>query len=121
MTTMYQKNTKNACRSQRFIGGEVSAWFSTIRPSAYASGLITFGLASLFHVLVIWALASGLAARLTDKIPQDIKADIVKEAPPKQPKTPPPPPPDLVKPPPPFIPPPDIVIANDAPTNTISN
>jgi protein TonB len=82
---------------------------------------ISIGAVALFHVLVIWALASGLAARLTDKIPQDIKADIVKEAPPKQPKTPPPPPPDLVKPPPPFIPPPDIVIANDAPTNAITN
>jgi protein TonB len=82
--------------------------------------LISIGAVALLHLLVIYALASGLAAQLVDKIPQDIKADIVKEAPPKTPKTPPPPPPDLVKPPPPFIPPPDIVIANDAPTNAIT-
>ncbi|HEX3994488.1 MAG TPA: energy transducer TonB [Acetobacteraceae bacterium] len=75
----------------------------------------------MLHLLVIYALASGLAAQLVDQIPADIKADIVKEKPPEQPKTPPPPPPDLVKPPPPFIPPPDIVIANEAPTNAITN
>lgn len=81
---------------------------------------ISIGAVALLHLVVIYALASGLAATLVDKIPQDIKADIVKEKPPEQPKTPPPPPPDLVKPPPPFIPPPDIVIANDAPTNAIT-
>jgi protein TonB len=81
---------------------------------------ISIGAVAALHLLVIYALASGLAAQLVDKIPDDIKADIVKEKPPEQPKTPPPPPPDLVKPPPPFIPPPDIVIANDAPTNTIT-
>ncbi len=86
-------------------------------PRRFVAGAAVIAL----HVVVIIALASGLAAHLADKIPQDIKADIVKEAPPKQPKTPPPPPPDLVKPPPPFIPPPDIVIANDAPTNAITN
>ena len=82
---------------------------------------VTVGIVAALHLFVLWALATGLAARLADKIPEDIKADIVKEAPPQQPKAPPPPPPDLVKPPPPFIPPPDIVIANEAPTNTITN
>jgi len=81
---------------------------------------ISIGAVALLHLVVIYALATGLAAQLVDKIPQDIKADIVKEKPPEQPKTPPPPPPDLVKPPPPFIPPPDIVIANDQPTNAIT-
>jgi len=82
---------------------------------------IAVGLVALLHLAVIWALATGLAARLVDKIPEDIKADIVKEKPPDQPKTPPPPPPDLVKPPPQFIPPPDIVVSNDAPVSTITN
>jgi protein TonB len=81
---------------------------------------VSIGAVALLHILVIYALASGLAAQLVDKIPQDIKADIIKDKPPEQPKTPPPPPPDLVKPPPPFIPPPDIVIANDAP-NTLTS
>ncbi|HEY5338208.1 MAG TPA: energy transducer TonB [Rhizomicrobium sp.] len=89
-------------------------------PVASPRRFISVGVVALLHVIVIYALASGLAAQLVDKIPQDIKADIIKDKPPDMPKAPPPPPPDLVKPPPPFIPPPDIVIANDAPTNTIT-
>src|SRR5580704_16251210 len=81
---------------------------------------MAFGAALVLQIIIVWALASGLAQQLVEKLPDDIKADIVKEKPPEQPKTPPPPPPDMVKPPPPFIPPPDIVIANDAPTNTIT-
>jgi protein TonB len=76
--------------------------------------------AVILQVGIIYALASGLASQLIEKLPDDIKADIVKEKPPETPKTPPPPPPEMVKPPPPFIPPPDIVIANDAPTNAIT-
>jgi protein TonB len=81
---------------------------------------ISFGAAVVLQVAIIYALASGLAQQIVEKLPQDITTDIVKEKPPETPKTPPPPPPDMVKPPPPFIPPPDIVIANDAPTNAIT-
>ena len=79
-----------------------------------------FGAAVVLQVAIIWALATGLAQQMIDKLPDDIKADIVKEKPPEQPKTPPPPPPDMVKPPPPFIPPPDIIVSTDAPTNAIT-
>lgn len=89
---------------------------SAASPRRFVAGIAVAAL----HVVVIIALASGLAARLGDKIPQDIKADIVQQKPPDQPKTPPPPPPDLVKPPPAVIPPPDIVVSNEAPTNTIT-
>jgi protein TonB len=82
--------------------------------------VLAFGAAVVLQLGIIWALATGLAQQLVEKLPQDITTDIVKEKPPEQPKTPPPPPPDLIKPPPPFIPPPDIVIANDAPTNAIT-
>jgi periplasmic protein TonB len=82
--------------------------------------VMAFSAAVVLQVAIIYALASGLASQMIDKLPDDIKADIVKEKPPEQPKTPPPPPPDMVKPPPPFIPPPDIIIANDAPTNAIT-
>jgi protein TonB len=82
--------------------------------------LISFGAAVILQVGIIWALATGLAQQLVEKLPSDITTDIVKEKPPEQPKTPPPPPPDMVKPPPAVIPPPDIVIANDAPTNAIT-
>src|SRR5215469_108975 len=82
--------------------------------------VMAFGAAVILQVGIIYALASGLAMQMIDKLPQDITTDIVKEKPPEQPKTPPPPPPDMVKPPPSVIPPPDIVIANDAPTNAIT-
>ena len=82
--------------------------------------VISFGAAVVLQLAIIYALASGLAQQIVEKLPQDITTDIVKEKPPETPKTPPPPPPDMVKPPPPFIPPPDIVIANDAPTNAIT-
>lgn len=81
---------------------------------------MAFGAAVILQVGIIYALATGLAQQLVEKLPQDITTDIVKEKPPEQPKTPPPPPPDMVKPPPSVIPPPDIVIANDAPTNAIT-
>ena len=82
--------------------------------------LISFGAAVILQLCIIWALATGLAQQLVEKLPSDITTDIVKEKPPEQPKAPPPPPPDMVKPPPAVIPPPDIVIANDAPTNAIT-
>jgi protein TonB len=74
------------------------------------------------HVVVIYALASGLAASVIAKLPTELKAEVVQQKPPEQEKTPPPPPPDLAKPPPPFVPPPDINIqANTGPTTAISN
>jgi protein TonB len=82
--------------------------------------LISFGAAVILQVGIIWALATGLAQQLVEKLPSDITTDIVKEKPPEQPKTPPPPPPDMVKPPPAVIPPPDIVIAQESSANTIT-
>jgi periplasmic protein TonB len=72
------------------------------------------------HVIVIWALITGLAQQMMQKLPSELMAK-VEETPPPVVKLPPPPPPDMVKPPPPFVPPPDITISNDAPvTNTIT-
>ena len=83
--------------------------------------LISFGAAVVLQVAIIYALASGLASQMIDKLPDDIKADIVKEKPPEQPKTrrrrrrr------KMVKPPPAYSPPPDIVVSTEAPTNTIT-
>ncbi len=83
---------------------------------------ISFGLVAALHVVVIYALASGLAASVIAKLPTELKAEVVQQKPPEQEKTPPPPPPDLAKPPPPFVPPPDISIQTNAPAgNAISN
>src|SRR5438105_11055218 len=82
--------------------------------------MVSIGAVALFHVVAIYMLASGLAMGLLEKLPTELKADVI---PPKQEtvKPPPPPPPELQKPPPPFFPPPDISIQTEAaPTNTIT-
>ena len=89
-------------------------------PPASPRRFISVGLVAGLHVLVIYALASGLAAQMIQKLPDELKAEVVQEKPPEQEKLPPPPPPDLTKPPPPFVPPPDIAIADTGPTNAIT-
>jgi len=80
-------------------------------PALAASTVIVIGFA--------WALSTGLAQTLVEKLPDEIKIDVLKEKIEK--KEPPPPPPELKAPPPPFVPPPDIVIQSEAPpTNTIT-
>jgi protein TonB len=63
------------------------------------------------HILIGWALVSGLARKVVEVIKQPIETKIIEEIkkpPPDLP--PPPPPPKLAAPPPPFIPPPEINI-----------
>jgi protein TonB len=81
-------------------------------PALVASTAIVIGFA--------WALSTGLAQTLVEKLPDEIKIDVLKEKIEK--KEPPPPPPEMKAPPPPFVPPPDIVIQTEAPppTNTIT-
>jgi protein TonB len=67
------------------------------------------------HVGLAFALIAGLKSGMLDKLPEELKAEVVQ--PKDEVKPPPPPPPDLAKPPPPFVPPPEINIANDAPVN----
>ncbi|MEJ0028495.1 MAG: energy transducer TonB [Rhizomicrobium sp.] len=71
------------------------------------------------HIGLAFALIAGLKAGLIEKLPEELKAEVVQ--PKDDVKPPPPPPPDLAKPPPPFVPPPEINIATDAPvTNAIT-
>lgn len=80
---------------------------------------IALGIVALLHVVLVYALAAGLAGALIQKLPEELKAEVVKEQIPE--KTPPPPPPDLAKPPPPYVPPPEINITTEAPsTNAIT-
>jgi len=75
----------------------------------------------LLHVACLWALQNGLARRLVDILPKDIKTEIIKEEKKEEPPPPPPPPPDQA-PPPPFVPPVEVAIASpmEAPVNTIT-
>jgi len=71
----------------------------------------------LFHLLVVWALVSGLAKKVVDVVRAPIETKVIEEI--KKPPPPPevvvPPPPKLEAPPPPFIPPPEIQIATPPP------
>lgn len=67
----------------------------------------------LLHVLIVWALVSGLARTVVEVVkgPIDVKVieEIIKKPPPPPEVVPPPP--KMAAPPPPFIPPPEINIA----------
>ena len=71
----------------------------------------------LFHILLVWALASGLARKVVEVI-KPIETKVIEEAP-KPPPPPPevvvPPPPQMNAPPPPFIPPPEVTVATPPP------
>jgi protein TonB len=65
----------------------------------------------VMHILIGWALVSGLARKVVEVIKPPIETKIIEEIkkpPPDLP--PPPPPPKMAAPPPPFIPPPEINI-----------
>jgi len=63
-----------------------------------------------------WAISSGLANTIVEKVNDVIQVDVLKDKIEK--KLPPPPPVEIKAPPPPFVPPPDIVIQQDAAPQT---
>ena len=78
----------------------------------------------LIHVAGYVALQSGLARRLVEILPKDIKTEIIKEETKEEPPPPPPPPPPDQVPPPPFIPPVEVALAPLAeppPTTIVGN
>jgi protein TonB len=79
--------------------------------------IVGFGAVVLFHVLLVYALVTGLAKKVVDVVRAPIETKVIEEI--KKPPPPPevvvPPPPKLEAPPPPFIPPPEIQIANPPP------
>lgn len=82
-----------------------------------ASRFTGIGIVVLVHVVIIWALASGLARKAAEKIvgPLDVKVIEEKVKPPPPPEKVVPPPPDLKAPPPPFVPPPEFQVTAPAP------
>jgi protein TonB len=80
--------------------------------------VISLGLVGALHLLLVYALVSGLAQTLIQKLPDEFKVATVEDKPIDKP--PPPPPPPMEAPPPPFVPPPDIDIASDAPVASIT-
>jgi protein TonB len=74
------------------------------------------------HVLILYALITGLGKRVVDVIRAPIETKVIEEI--KKPPPPPevvvPPPPKMDAPPPPYIPPPEVVITAPAPPPTIT-
>ena len=62
------------------------------------------------HLLLGWALVTGLARKVVDVIKAPIETKIIEEIKKPPPDMPPPPPPKLAAPPPPFVPPPEVNI-----------
>jgi protein TonB len=75
------------------------------------------------HLVLGWALVTGLARKVVEVIKAPIETKIIEEIKKPPPDTPPPPPPKLATPPPPFIPPPEVNIQvpviTQAPTITV--
>ena len=83
--------------------------------------LAGIGSVILFHVVVIYALVSGLAQKVVDVVRAPIETKIIEEI---KPPPPPPkleiPPPKIDLPPPPFVPPPEVTIAEPPPAPAIA-
>ncbi len=83
------------------------------KPGKHVVGI---GIVVLMHILLGWALVSGLARKVVEVIKNPIETKIIEET--KPPPPPPenlPPPPKLAPPPPSFVPPPEVVV-NPPPT-----
>lgn len=85
--------------------------------------LIGFGIVVALHVLLGWALVTGLAQRMIEVIKAPIETKIIEETKPPEPPPPEnlPPPPKFAPPPPSFVPPPEVNVApppTPAPTIT---
>jgi protein TonB len=74
--------------------------------------------AVLLQAGFIYALVTGLAATLIQKLPEELKVAVEQEK--VIPKPPPPPPPQVDIPPPPVAPPPDINIQVETPSSPIT-
>jgi len=88
-------------------------------PSAAApqSRVVSAVLVAALHVVIIYALATGLAQQMVQLLPQNINVNIIPQT--EEKHEPPPPPPPQFKQPPPFVPPPDVTIdLSTAPATT---
>jgi protein TonB len=86
-----------------------------------AKHLVGITFVILFHLLLVYALVTGLAQRVVEKVKKPVEVKIVEEVkPPPPPEKLLPPPPKLAAPPPPFIPPPEIPISAPPPPVTVT-
>jgi protein TonB len=81
--------------------------------------LVGIAFVVLLHIVIIYALISGLGEQFVQVLHRPLEARIIQEVKPPQ-LLPPPPPPQRVQPPPPFIPPPLVQIAQPPPVPVIA-
>ncbi len=77
--------------------------------------LVGLGLVVLLHVLIFWAVNSGLARKFVKVIKGPVETQLIEEAKPDLPPPPPPPPPPKNLPPPPpptYVPAADVAVSN---------
>ena len=86
--------------------------YSQRSPAKNLSGIT---LVVVLHIVIGYALVSGLARKVVEVIKAPIETKIIEEIKKPPPDAPPPPPPKLAAPPPPFIPPPEINIQTPPP------
>jgi protein TonB len=78
--------------------------------------LVGIAVVVLLHVVVVYALMTGLARKVVEVIKQPIETKIIEEVkPPPPPEIPLPPPPKFQAPPPPYIPPPEVTVQTPPP------
>lgn len=84
--------------------------------------LIGLGLVVVLHLLLFWAISSGLARAFVKKIKGPVEAVLLEDTKPDIPPPPPPPPPpkNLPPPPPAYVPPVDVQVSAPAPVNAIA-
>ncbi len=80
------------------------------RERNWGKHLPSISLVVVLHILLGYALVSGLARKVVEVIKAPIETKIIEEIKKPPPDVPPPPPPKMATPPPPFIPPPEINI-----------
>ena len=81
--------------------------------------LVGLGLVVVLHLLLFWAISSGLARAVVKKIQGPVEAVLLEDAKPDIPP-PPPPPKNLPPPPPAYVPPVDVAVTAPAPVNAIA-
>jgi len=79
--------------------------------------VVGFGVVLALHLLLAWAMVTGMAQRMVEVIKGPIETKIIEETKPPPPPPPEnlPPPPKFAPPPPSFVPPPEVVV-NPPPT-----
>ncbi|CAN1519625.1 energy transducer TonB [Limnohabitans sp. B9-3] len=83
--------------------------------------MLGLGLVVLLHILVFWAISSGLAKNFVKVIKGPVEAQLIEDAKPDIPPPPPPPPPKSAPPPPAYVPPVDVPTTATAGVNAIAS